>query len=146
MPNTFSFFKRESFEFAGSIGVNWSTLDFSVRGSTSLGPGDLDAEVTANASVPLPVLGLRFDYHFTPRWSAGLLGEAFALNIDADTVGYSGTLINARLSTEYWIFKNVGLGAAANWYSLDVDVEDGNWLGTLDYQYLGPQIYLMARF
>ena len=32
-------------------------------------------------------------------------------------------LTNLRLSTEYWILKNIGLGTAINWFALDVDVE-----------------------
>ena len=51
-----------------------------------------------------------------------------------------------RASTEYWFFHNVGLGAAINWFSLDVDVDDKDWRGVLDYQYWGPQVYLAVRF
>jgi hypothetical protein len=142
----YSFLKREKFELAGTIGLNWTKIDFDVSGSASIGDKDPDANVSADASVPLPLIGLLFDYHFTPKWSAGLHGEVFWLNIDADTIGFSGTLINLRASTEYWFFNNVGLGAAVNWYSLNVDVDDGDWRGILDYQYWGPQVYLAVRF
>ncbi len=142
----YSFLKREKFELAGTIGLNWTWVDFDVSGSASLGDKDLDATVSADASVPLPLIGLLFDYHFTPKWSAGLHGEAFWLNIDADTFGFSGTLFNVRASTEYWFFNNVGLGAAVNWFSLDVDVDDGDWRGILEYQYWGPQVYAVVRF
>ncbi len=142
----YSFLKREKFELAGTIGLNWTKVDFDVSGSASLGDKDPDANVSADASVPLPLIGLLFDYHFTPKWSAGLHGEVFWLNIDADSFGFSGTLINLRLSTEYWFFNNVGLGAAINWFSLDVDVNDGDWRGILDYQYWGPQVYAAVRF
>ena len=111
-----------------------------------MGDRDSDAKVSADASVPLPLIGLLFDYHFTPRWSVGLHGELFALNIDADTFGFSGSLLNLRLSTEYWFFNNVGVGAAINWFSLDVDVEDNSWKGELDYEYWGPQVYAAIRF
>ena len=143
---SYSFLKREKYELAGTIGLNWTWVDFGVSGSTSAGDKDLDASVSVDASVPLPLIGLMFDYHFTPKWSAGLHGELFALNIDADTFGFSGTLINVRLGTEYWFFNNVGLGAAVDWFSLDVDVDDGDWRGELDYQYWGPQVYLAIRF
>lgn len=142
----YSFLKREKFELAGTIGLNWNWIDFDVSGSASLGGQDADAKVSADASVPLPLIGLLFDYHFTPKWSAGLHGEVFWLNIDSDTLGFSGSLINLRASTEYWFFNNVGLGAAINWFSLDVDVEDGDWRGILEYQYWGPQVYAVMRF
>ena len=142
----YSFMKREKFELAASIGLHWNSVDFDVKGSGSLGNQDLDANVSANADVPLPLIGLRFDYHFTPRWTAGLHGEFFALNIDADTFGFSGSLINLKLSTEYWIFNNVALGAAINYFNLDVDVDDNDWKGEFDYQYWGPQVYAAVRF
>ena len=142
----YSFLKREKFELAGTVGLNWTKVDFDVSGSGSLGDQDADANISEDANVPLPLIGLLFDYHFTPKWSASLLGEVFWLNIDADTFGFSGTFINLRASTEYWFFNNVGLGAAINWFSLDVDVNDGDWRGIIEYQYWGPQIYAAIRF
>ena len=142
----YSFMKREKFELAASIGLHWNRVDFDVKGSASLGDQDSDANVSADADVPLPLLGLRLDYHFTPRWTAGLHGEIFALNIDADTFGFSGSLINLKLSTEYWLFNNFAVGAAISYFNLDVDVDDGDWKGKLDYQYWGPQVYAAIRF
>jgi hypothetical protein len=106
----------------------------------------VDTTVSGRTTVPLPLIGLLFDYHFTPQWSVGLRGEIFVLNIDSDTFGFSGRFINSRLSTEYWFFNNVGLGAGVNgfWFDIDVDTED--WRGALDYQYFGAQVYLTLRF
>jgi hypothetical protein len=55
-------------------------------------------------------------------------------------------VVNLRLSTEYWFFNNVGLGAALNWFELNADVDDDDWKGNLDYNYWGPQIYVAVRF
>lgn len=143
---SYSFMKREKFEFGMSFGLHWNTVNFEVQGSASLGGQDANASVTAKALAPMPLLGLWYDYHFTPKFSAGVHGEVFALDISDDTFAFSGTITNLRLSTEYWFFNNVALGAALNWFALDVDVEDSEWKGTLDYEYFGPQIYLKARF
>lgn len=142
----YSFMKRDKFEFAGALGLHWYRIDFKTEGNASVGNEDADHHVTAKANAPLPVIGLRFDYHFTPKWSAGLLGEFFWLNIGSDTFKFSGSLANIRLSTEYWFFNNVGLGAALNWFDLNVDVEDDDWKGKLDYNYWGPHIYVTVRF
>ncbi len=142
----YSFMKREKFELAGSIGLHWTQIDFDVQGSASLGDQDLDSNVSANAPLPLPLIGLRFDYHFTPRWSASLFGAGFALNIDTDTFEFSGSLLDFRLSTEYWFFNNVGAGAAVNWFKIDADVDTDDWGGGIDYNYWGPQVYLTVRF
>jgi hypothetical protein len=142
----YSFMKREKFEFSGGLGLHWYRIDFKAKGDASLGNEDLDADITAKADVPLPLLGLRFDYHFTPKWSAGLLGEIFWLNTGSDTFKFSGSVVNLRLSTEYWFFNNLGLGVALNWFDLSADVEDDEWKGKLDYNYWGPQIYVAVRF
>ena len=142
----YSFMKREKFEFAGSVGLHWYSLDFTVQGTVSLGTEDANAEVTAKADAPLPLFGLRFDYYITPRWSAGAHGEALALEFDDDTFSFSGRAVNVRLSTEYWIWNHFGVGAAVNWFNVDLDVDDSDWRGEFEYDYFGPQLYLTARF
>jgi hypothetical protein len=121
-------------------------VNFDVGGSASLGGADADANVNAEAAAPMPLLGLLFDYHFTPKWTVGTHGEIFYIDISEDDFSFSGTITNLRLHTEYWFFNNVGLGAAINWFKLDVDVDDGDWKGELDYQYWGPQVYATIRF
>jgi hypothetical protein len=139
---SFSFMKREKFEFTGTLGLHWYQIDFKVAGSASLGNLDGDAEVSAKANAPLPLIGLGFDYFFTPKWTAGIEFQAFSLDLG----DLSGSLVNATINTEYWFFNNVGAGAALNWFGLDVDVEDNNWRGALEYRYWGPQVYLTVRF
>jgi len=98
----YSFMKREKFELAGTVGLHWFNMTFKVKGNASLGTEDLDAEVKAKADAPLPLLGLKFDYFFTPRWTAGVLAEAFYLSASSDTFSFSGSLFNFRLTTWGW--------------------------------------------
>ena len=143
---SYSFMNEDKYEFGASLGVHWYTMDFSVLGSASLNNLDADFAVSVDANAPMPLLGLFFDYHFTPRWSAGFHGQVFALDLDDDTFSFSGTVTNLRLSTEYWVFNNVGLGVAVSWFKLDVDLDDSDWKGSVDYEYWGPQIYATIRF
>lgn len=142
----YSFMKKEKYEFGGTLGLHWSTLNFDVEGSASLSDLDADANVSADAAAPMPLIGLLFDYHFTPRWTVSTHAEIFFLDISDDTFAFSGTITNLKLSTEYWILKNIGLGTAINWFALDVEVDDSEWKGELDYQYLGLQLYASIRF
>jgi len=143
---SYSFMNREKYEFGASLGLHWYTMDFSVAGSASLNDEDLNDSVSVDANAPMPLLGLFFDYHFTPKWSAGFHGQFFALDLNDDTFSFSGTVTNLRLSTEYWVFNHVGLGVALNWFKLDVDIDDSDWVGSVEYEYWGPQLYATVRF
>lgn len=142
----YSFMKEEKYEFGGTFGLHWSTISFGVEGSASLGDLDADADVSADAAAPMPLIGLSFDYHFTPKWTVGTHAEIFFLDISDNTFSFSGTITNLRVNTDYWLFNNFGLGAAINWFALDVEVDDSEWKGDLNYQYLGLQLYASIRF
>ena len=139
---SYSFIKREKMEFSGTLGLHWYRINFAVAGSASLGGLDAGAEVEAKANAPLPLLGLQFQYNFTPKWTASIQAEAFALSIDE----LDGSLINLAVRTEYWFFNHLGAGLALNGFRLDVEVESDDWRGELEYKYWGPQVYIMVRF
>jgi hypothetical protein len=143
---SYSFIKKEKYEFGGTLGLHWSTLSFGVAGSASLGDLDADADVSADAAAPMPLIGLLYDYYVTPKWTVGTHGEIFFLDISDNTFAFSGTITNLRVHTEYWLFNNVGLGAAVNWFALDVEIGDSDWKGGVDYQYLGLQLFASVRF
>lgn len=71
---TYSFMNEENYEFGASLGVHWYTLELSVSGSASVGNQAAGLSASADGDAPMPLLGLFFDYHFTPRWSVGLHG------------------------------------------------------------------------
>jgi hypothetical protein len=143
---SYSFIKNEKYELAGTLGLHWSSIRYEVRGSGSVGGRPVNPETDAKADGPLPLLGAQFDYHFNRRWTASALAQAFALRLNNDTFSFSGKFWNARLSTEYWLWNNVGAGVAVNWFGMNVDANDDRWHGKIDYRYFGPQVYLSARF
>lgn len=139
---SYSFLKRDKMELAGTIGMHWYRINFAVAGSASLSGLDAGAEVSAKANAPLPLLGLDFRYNFTPKWTASILAQAFALSIG----DFDGSLVNLGVRTEYWFFNHIGAGLALNWFRLDVEVDSSDWRGELEYKYWGPQIYITVRF
>jgi len=142
----YSFIKKDKHELAGSVGFHWFEISLDIEGSSSDAPGgDLDANVSASVAAPLPLLGIRYDYYVTHRWTASAHGEVFALDLTDDAFHFSGRLYNIRLSTEYWFTNNFGAGAAINLFDLDAEVDDDDWKGAIDYRYFGPQIYIRAR-
>ena len=141
----YSFIKRDKHELAGSIGFHWFEISLDVKGDVSAPGGDADDNAYASAAAPLPLFGIRYDYHVNQRWTASVHGEYFALDLVDDEINFSGSLVNFRLSTDYWFTNNFGMGAAINWFELDAEVDDTNWKGAVDYTYFGPQIYVQAR-
>lgn len=141
----YSLIKNERHELAGSFGFHWFALDFVVQGDASLNGEDANATASASTDVPLPLFGLRYDYYINQRWTTSAHGEIFALDITDEAFDFSGSLYNIRLSTDYWLTKNFGIGAAISWFDIDAKIDDSEWKGEVDYRYFGPQIYIQAR-
>ena len=142
----YSFINNETHELSGTLGVHWTEISFRVDATAWLADEDATGSVDADAKGPLPLVGVDYRYNISDKWTAGAGLEYFAIKLDDDLTAYQGSLYNVRISTEYWPWNNVGLGAAINAFGLDVDVEDDEWKGAIDYDYWGPQLYLRARF
>ncbi len=142
---SYSFFKSPDSEFAGTLGLHWTKLRLSVRGQSNTNVGVFDREASATVEGPLPLLGLRYDYAFTPAWRLLTHGEYFYLKVGGKT-SYKGSMLNLRVATEYDIFRNVALGLSYTYFALDANADDSDWKGTVDYKYHGPAIYVVAQF
>jgi hypothetical protein len=90
------------------------------------------------------VLGLRYDHHFSRRWSASLHGGYFRLKSGEDST--KAELWSARADVEYRFSRHFGLGFAVEGFDLEVEASDSDWQGAINYRYWGPQLYLKARF
>ena len=143
---SFSFIKTSELEFSGSFGLQWSGIEFKANGSASSGGTDIDAEEQSEAQAPLPLLGVGLTYYFTPQWSVGGNLGAFVYKVGVSNMNFQGTILNATVNGDWWFSDYFGAGVAVNWFGFDIDVEAKRWNGNLNYQYLGPQIYLTGRF
>jgi hypothetical protein len=137
---SFSFIKRESDELAATIGVNWNRMNFDVA------EPNFDLQTNADANFPLPLAGLRYDHHFSQRWSLGLQAAGFKLRVGEGAFDVKGDLWNARAQVEYRFARHFAAVAAVDAFSLDVDANKSSWLGSINYRFWGPQLYLKARF
>lgn len=145
LPITYSlsFIKRERSELAGTIGAFWNRVSFEARGES--GPS-FTADTSAKEDFPLPLVGLRYDHHISRRWSIGFGASGFALNVTGAGFDASGTLWNARAQAEYRLSKHFSVVGAVDAFELDVDANNHEWAGAIDYSYIGPQFYFRARF
>lgn len=147
---SYSLIKTENDELAATVGVHWSRLSFKTQGTATLGTssGTFDAsnDTSAKGDLPLPLIGLRYDHHFSQSWSAGLQGGYFKLNFGTDTLNVEGQILSARTYVEYRFSKHYGFGLAIEGFQVDVEASKSSWQGGIDYRYWGPQLYLKARF
>lgn len=143
---SFSFIKTDDLEFSGTLGLQWSGIEFKANGSASSGGADVNTEEQSEAQAPLPLIGMGLTYYFTPKWSVGGNLGAFVYKVAASNMNFQGTILNATVNGDWWFSDYFGAGVAVNWFGFDIDVEAKRLHGNLTYQYLGPQIYLTGRF
>ena len=143
---SYSLIKTGKDELAATIGVHWSRLSFKAEGSATLGTstGTFDAsnDTSAKGNLPLPLIGLRYDHHFSQSWSAGLQSAFFPVRFG----NVEGDVWSARTYAEYRFSRHFGLGLAIEGFQIDVEATQGSWQGGIDYRYWGPQLYLKSRF
>jgi hypothetical protein len=143
---SYSFMKREKDEVAATFGIHWDSISLKLTGSSSLSDEDLNAEAKATGDLPLPLIGIRWDHHFSDNWSAGLGASAFSIEFGESTLEAKGSLYNIRAYAEYRIQGRYGAGFAVDAFSLNIDADKPNLTGEYNYDYWGPQLYFTARF
>jgi hypothetical protein len=143
---SYSFIKSESNELAATFGIHWDKISLSLNGSTSLSDDDITASTSHSADLPLPLIGIRYDHHFSDNWSAGLGASYFSIEFGEDTLEASGSLYNIRAYTEYRFKGRYGAGLAVDAFGLDIEADKPRLTGEYKYDYWGPQLYLTLRF
>jgi hypothetical protein len=143
---SYSFIKNDSNELAGTFGIHWDRLSLKLTGSSSLSAEDLNTESNSSADLPLPLFGLSYDHHFSDNWSAGLAGSYFSIAFGKNELDAKGSLYNFHAYTEYRFAGRYGAGLAIDTFKLKIDANKPKLKGSFNYDYWGPQIYLIARF
>jgi hypothetical protein len=143
---SYSFIKNEKNEFAGTFGIHLDRVSLRVRAETSVSGDVLDLQSDHSADLPLPLLGLRYDHHFSDTWSAGIGASYFSIEFGESTLDAEGSLYSVRGYAEYRFRGRYGAGIAIDAFKLDLEASKNNFSGGYEYDYWGPQIYLIARF
>lgn len=148
IPLTYSYslVRRSKRELALTVGLHWGRSSFAARASSATINGEASGSVDAEADVPLPLIGLQYSHHFSPRWSAGAGAGYFSVQLADDVFDYRGSVLSSRAYLEYRFSRHFGLGGAVEGFRLRVDADQDRWRGRLDYGYVGSQLYVTARF
>ena len=118
------------------------------RTSLAVGISDImanfnaDPVAIAEATAPLPVIGVDAGWKFNERWSITGRAQIFRLKI----AEYSGRLNHATVRIEYDPFKYVGFGVGYDMFSMGLDIERDLWNGSVTYSFQGPLAYVKGHF
>ena len=122
-------------ELALNIGLQLQDVETGIAGN--LGPGFLVEE--ADVYAPLPTFGGSFDYAINEKWIFTSMLGIFAIEIDlGDDSDLSGEILQFNTGLIWKAFDNVGFALQYNYFNVDVDVNDSDWVGFLKYEYRGP--------
>ncbi len=132
----YSFVKNARFELAGLVGVYGANYKFDIAASgfPSVCAGDTCSPTsgsfnnTQSTTLPLPLLGGSFNWYISPRWEAEV--SLSGLKAKINNVDGSDWVLVA--STEYMIWRNIGLGLTYMHNAIDVDVTKRSFTGTIN--------------
>jgi hypothetical protein len=140
---TYSIIHDGKKELAFNIGLQLQDIETGIAGN--LGPGLLVEE--ADVVAPLPTFGGSFDYAFNDKWILTSLLGVFAVEIDlGDYSDLSGEILQFNTGLVWKAFENVGFALQYNYFNVDVDVNDSDWVGFLKYEYKGPVLAVAFYF
>ena len=140
----YAFVKRPDLEVAGTIGLHFTSMEASLVGRVQIGDdqGSVERGGTTDLDAPLPVFGVRSLWRLRDNLYVDLLGQAFSLSVDE----YDGRILNLRGFLIWQWHPRVGLGIGYDWFDVDIDGEEDDFRGALDWTYEGPQIFLNFAF
>lgn len=135
---TWSFLKRE----AGFLGLSGG-LYVADAGARFSGSGPLGVQFQSrDITAPLPVVGLRGEYHLSERWLLRGSAELFAFEYN----DFDGALYDVFAGLDYSFNDTVALGLGVNSVQFDLDFDDDQFTGNLDWAYAGAMLYVKLDF
>lgn len=146
----YSFIGTDRHHLAVVGGLYWMDMEVALEASASgqikingeeLKPGDASVSSRSEISAPMPLLGLLYGYAVTPQWTLDVEARYFAITVDP----YSGSILNLNLQATY-NFEHLYVGGGFTWVNINVDIEDGDWNGGLDWDFSGPHVFIGTRF
>jgi hypothetical protein len=135
---TWQFLTDES-DFLGlTAGLYIADIGTSFSGSGPLGLSVESDGVTA----PLPVVGLRGEYHLSERWLLRGSAEIFLFEYNE----FDGSLYDVFAGIDYGFNDTAAVGLGINTVRLNVGFDGNRFQGDVDWAYSGAMLYLKLDF
>lgn len=138
----YAFLRRDNYEIAGTIGIHDLHFGLNVSATQNNSMQSLEAGRKADASGPLPVIGLRGVWRVHPKLFFDAQAQFFKISLDP----YDGRLDDYNVSMVWTPFQHFGLGVGYNEFVTHVDVTADRFNGNLRWRYGGARIFVTGSF
>ena len=138
----YSFVQERSHEVAVLVGFYGGRFEYDLSAVGTAGGVQRTAHRTVSTTIPLPMLGISYDWYPDPRWtvSARLQGMKAAVG-DID-----GSALLAAASVEYMFARHWGVGARLAYSDVEADVTKGDFNGNLRWRANSVSLYAKLAF
>lgn len=137
----YSIFYKENWSLGLTSGLRVLNMDV---GATLKRPNGDTYSNQFSTFIPVVLFGIHGSAYITPRFLARYSLEYFGLSIN----GINGSVLDNRLTLEYYLFKNFALGGSFT--HINYRVKDfpltGRFDGEVSYSIMGFALYVGARF
>ncbi len=140
---SYVFYQTGELETAVSIGI-YNTryelgLDFTGDIINSENSTSVDtAQEKVQVSKAMPLIGASAKYYFTPKLAA----NASVFYLDVDDGGVKGNISSFTVNMDYSFARHWGVGIAATYFGMDLDIEGDFSKMNFDWDYSGVGLYL----
>lgn len=133
----YSFVKAPDWELAGLVGFYGGKFTYDVNATGQTGAVQATYNKSVSTTVPLPLLGVTFDWYPDRQWRVSALFEGMQANIgDID-----GHVYLAGASVEYVLWRNFGIGTRYTYSDVNADVSKSDFQGNLSWKMNSVSLY-----
>jgi hypothetical protein len=128
-------FSGPDYAIGASLGAHITSFEVSLEGEGSVGTAGASLQSRRRSVLaPLPTLGLHARYRPIPRLQLAARADYLSLKID----DYGGRLLNAQVSADYALTRNLALGLMFRHVNYRLTVTKPDWNGRVTYRFTGP--------
>ena len=140
---TYTYWLRRAERDGFGLTLGAAKLGFDVSITATREDSSVTLSQEADTDVPVALAGLQGRVAFTNR----LHGEASVATLPSVTIGdYTGSALTGQARLEFRPLRWLGVGAAYDYFKLDVDVAQVDLRGALEMTVRGPQAYVRLAF
>lgn len=140
----YSFINVQKYEFFIGAGLNLrkTKLKFENRLSGNETEEVQEETFDSSSTVPLPTLNAGMRYSFTPKLSLNWRYEVLAMEFGE----FKGRMQESYLLLEHSTFEHFGFGGGINSFNFDLEMDNSDFRGEVETDYLGFLLYAKTYF